>query len=119
MKRFTETKKWQDPWFRSLEPRLKCLWLYLCDSCDSAGVIEPDWDLASFVIGDKVSAADLPKFNGRIEQIRDGVYWITKFVAFQNKILSRHSPPQRAILDLLDRHGLLNRVNGCKSTFQP
>ena len=55
MKRFTETTKWTvNPWFRKLPARLKCLWMFFLDSCDAAGVIEPDWELISFQIGEPV-----------------------------------------------------------------
>jgi hypothetical protein len=40
LKRFTETTKWADPWFRKLPLRLKSLWHWLCDTCDMAGVLE-------------------------------------------------------------------------------
>lgn len=47
-KRFTETDKWRDPWFRKLTPLQKCLFGYLCDNCNNAGFIEIDvegWSL--------------------------------------------------------------------------
>jgi len=37
-KRFTETKKWEDPWFQDLDPTMKCVWGYILDHCDNAGV---------------------------------------------------------------------------------
>lgn len=43
-KRFTETEKWRDPWFRKLSPLQKCLFAYLCDNCNNAGFIEIDID---------------------------------------------------------------------------
>jgi len=48
-KRFTETDKWRDPWFRKLTPLQKCLFLYLCDTCNNAGFVEIDvegWSLS-------------------------------------------------------------------------
>jgi hypothetical protein len=41
-KRFTETDKWRDPWFRKLTPLQKCLFVYLCDNCNNAGFVEID-----------------------------------------------------------------------------
>jgi hypothetical protein len=114
MKRFTETTKWNDPWFRKLEPRLKCLWLFLCDFCDSAGVIKPDFEHASFLIGQPVSADDLPLFNGRLEKLENDYFWIIKFCSFQYKVLHRSCAPQRAVLDTLSKFGLEERVNGQK-----
>ena len=51
MKRFTETNKWEDPWFRKLKPEMKLLWSWLLDSCDNAGIIDADIELAAFQIG--------------------------------------------------------------------
>lgn len=51
MKRFTETTKWDDPWFRKLTPAAKLLWQWMLDHCDGAGVIDPDLELASFQTG--------------------------------------------------------------------
>lgn len=53
MKRFTETIKWADPWFRALTPIQKCVFLYTCDTCDNAGFIEVDFEAWAFHIGCK------------------------------------------------------------------
>lgn len=101
MKRFTETNKWSDPWFRKLPPKLKCLWQWLCDTACHAGTIDPDFELASFCIGEKVTASDLDKFPGRIERLENGRYIIVKFILFQYGELSQecraHGPVFKAI----------------------
>jgi len=38
--RFTNTDKWNDGWFSSLKTLEKLLFIYLCDNCDIAGIIE-------------------------------------------------------------------------------
>lgn len=104
-KRFTETTKWCDPWFRNLTPRQKCLWLWLCDNCDCAGVVpEIDWGLVSFQIGEPCSNADLAAFIDRIEPCGSG-FWLRKFVAFQWGYIDEQNPsmPQRGVLKALQR----------------
>ena len=49
--RFTETEKWKDPWFRKLSPNAKCLWEYMRDNCDCAGILEWDAEDAMFRTG--------------------------------------------------------------------
>ena len=109
MKRFTETNKWIDPWFRKLEPRLKCLWWYLCDICDSAGVIDFDPEAASFHIGEDVSVGDLEAFGSRIETLPNGKIYLPSFVPFQYGKLSENCKPHQAIIATISRHHLDNR----------
>lgn len=106
MKRFTETLKWADPWFRKLPPHLKCLWLYLCDSCDGAGVIDLDLDLVSFQIGHQVEKSDMEAFSGRVEWLESGKLWVRKFISFQYGKLSSECKPHAAVLALVKSHGL-------------
>lgn len=40
MHRYTDTNKWNDPWFIELSPCQKLLFNYLCDNCDNAGFFE-------------------------------------------------------------------------------
>jgi len=89
VKRFTETQKWEDPWFRKLPIEAKLLWQWICDHCDQAGVVDPDLELASFQIGADVSEVTLGYFTGRIETIGANKIHILKFVKFQYGKLSR------------------------------
>lgn len=111
VKRFTETTKWDDPWFRRLSARLKCLWQFFCDRCDAAGVIDPDWELASFQIGESVSENDMAAFEGRVEKLKCGKWWIQRFIPFQYGNLSPDCKAHGPAFSSLDAHGLKERVS--------
>jgi uncharacterized phage protein (TIGR02220 family) len=106
MKRFTETTKWDNKWFRRLEPRLKLLWQYLVDKCDAAGVIEIDEEVASLQIGETVSESDLDAFGDKMKRLPSGKYLLVKFIAFQYGKLSRDCKAHWHIFKLLEVHGL-------------
>lgn len=109
MKRFTETEKWRDPWFRQLSPDHKLLWWYIVDNCDNAGVIELDKKLAEFQIGMPIDfEAALLAFGPRVQVMDNGKWFLIKFVAFQcgTEELSRDCKPHAHIISLLSKHGL-------------
>lgn len=84
--RFTDTAKWVRPWFRTLGLHQKLLWLYLCDTCDIAGIWIEDFETASMHIGQRVSLRDLTVFGSRIQRISDDKFWVSRFVEFQYKV---------------------------------
>lgn len=106
MKRFTETAKWEDPWFRRLPLEAKLLWQWMCDKCDHAGVIEVDIDLAGFQIGVPISPSTMDHFADRIQLMHGGKHLIKKFVRFQYGKLSRSCKPHAPVFAALERHGL-------------
>jgi hypothetical protein len=110
-KRFTDTEKWCKAWFRKLSLAHKAAWTYLCDRCDSAGIMSLDSELAEFQIG---AATDWDAFidlsEGRIERISNGKLWLTGFVDFQYGQLSPESKPHREVIRRLESNGLLSRV---------
>lgn len=111
MKRFTETTKWDDPWFRKLSPKLKCLWQYICDRCDGAGVIDLDIELASFQIGTKISEDDMRELSGRVEHLACGKWWVVRFVPFQYGKLSAECKAHAPVIASLTAYGLTERVS--------
>lgn len=99
VKRFTETTKWKDPWYRKLSVEGKLFWNYLCDSCDNAGIWKVDFDLATFQIGVKVDSSIIEQLNNGKERVKllcDGELLILhEFIPFQ-------------IGNLYDKKGLTN-----------
>lgn len=110
MKRFTQTDKWKDPWYRELSPIAKLAFQYLCDNCDNAGVWDPDYRLASFCMKADVDWDDiLDGLGSRVVRLQSGKIWLTRFIAFQCfgpncTELNPNSHPHRFILDLLKKH---------------
>jgi hypothetical protein len=106
MKRFTETQKWEDPWFRKLKPEMKLLWIWVLDKCDNAGVVEPDIDLASFQIGYTYPMDTLSEFNERIVNIDADKWFIPKFIAFQYGKLSPDCKAHNPVFSSLEKHNI-------------
>jgi hypothetical protein len=107
VKRLTETEKWQDIWYRKLEGKLKLLWLYLCDTCDSAGVFDFDAELATddLKIG-AVSEQDIEKFGARVVKLPCGKFWIVGFIRFQYGKLSQKFNHHRKALAAVEKYQL-------------
>ena len=113
MKRFTETKKWEDSWYRKLTPQLNCLWQYICDRCDSAGVIDIDFESAGFHIGCQFSESDIASLDGRVVAFARGKFIVPKFITFQYGRVSTNSPAHVPIIRCLQSHGLWDEVGKC------
>lgn len=109
-KRFTDTQIWEKEWFMALNPRLKCLWRYLTERCDQSGVWEPNWQLASIYIGEKVSQVDLVAFGKHIEILESGKVFIPDFINFQYGRLSESSPAHNPVFRAIEKNRLSNRL---------
>lgn len=111
MKRFTETGKWLDPWFRKLSPKLKLLWGYICDTCDPAGVFELDADMASMQIGEIIVDDDLRELETRLRKLPSGRMLIVNFIPFQYGELSTECRPHKVVFDAIKKHKLQYPIN--------
>jgi hypothetical protein len=109
-KRFTSTNKWDKEWFMHLPCKLKCLWQYINDKCDQAGMWEANYTLASLHIGETITESDLAAFGARVEKFAPGKIWVVDHVDFQSGSLSEKSPAHKPIFKLLKKYNLLNRV---------
>lgn len=107
VKRFTETTKWEDPWYMELPSKFKLLWSFICDKCDCAGVWKLNLRLASVQIGEKYTFAEVEKvFAGRFVMLDEERFWVVKFVQFQCGTLSENCPAHKPIFQKLRDHGI-------------
>lgn len=109
-KRFTATEKWDKKWYMQLSPKLKCLWQYLNDKCDQAGVWDENFIIASAHIGDTICEDDMQAFGERVERLGDDKWWIVSHVKFQCGQLSQKCKAHIPIIKSLKENGLFERV---------
>lgn len=83
-KRFTDSNKWRNEWFRTLPIQAKLTWTYLCDECESHGVIKLDFGLASFQLGFDITPTVLQQWFGKkLHFFGDDKILIIQFFEFQ------------------------------------
>lgn len=106
MKRFTETNKWRDPWFRRLSSPAKQLWGYLLDNCDCIGLVEIDLKLTSSDVGQKITQEHIRELGDRLQDVGNGRYFLPKFINFQYGDLSDKCPAHRPVIRQVLQRGL-------------
>lgn len=107
MKRFTETNKWGDPWFRKLSAAAKLVWLYACDHCDCVGTVHLDCDLLSSDLRIKITHQHFEEIGGeRLTSTGSDRYFIPKFIPFQYGELSPNCTPHRKVIAEIERKGI-------------
>lgn len=102
-----------------LSPKHKCLFRYLTERCDQAGVWEPNWALASIYIGEKCDASDLMVLSDQIEPLENGKIFIPDFINFQYGRISENSPAHKPVLRAIEKNNLSDRLfNRVSNTLQ-
>lgn len=103
MKRFTDTCKWDDPWFRGLPGVHKLVFLYIIDRCNNAGFWEIDMDSMAFHTKLKQEHLD-GALKGLIRGIKEasGWVWVRRFLRHQkNEPLNPGNPAHKQIIALV------------------
>ncbi len=117
MLRYTDTTKWQDPWYRRLPSQYKLLWEYVLDNCNMAGVWEEDLDMVRFCIGVEFEKSEVfERFNNgkrRVEEVGGGKWLIPHYVDKQwGGCLHPASPTHNRVLKEIYAEGVQDRVTG-------
>jgi hypothetical protein len=82
-KRFTDSDKYKDPWFRKLTPTSKMLFLFMCDDCNHAGIWKENLDTFNFIYKATASISDIDAMGDKISKINNDTYLIHSFIKFQ------------------------------------
>lgn len=103
MRRFTDTLKWDDPWFRQLPGCHKLVFLYVVDRCNNAGFWEVDEDAICWHT--KIESKHLEgAWKGLDRGIKgaSGWVWVRTFLKHQkNEPLNPSNPAHKQIIALI------------------
>lgn len=103
-KRFTDTEKWKDPWFRKLSAEAKVLFNYFCDDCDLAGFLQQDDDAFCFLTGiPKEKIEGLYQELSKSVAVKDGWIWVKNFLRHQKNLpLNPQNNAHKHIIGILN-----------------
>lgn len=104
-KRFTDTELWGKEFFLKYSMKQKLLLRYLYDSCDNAGIYEPNYILLEVFIGEKITEDDILSLNTdkkRIVKLENGKFYLTRFIKFQQgNFLNPKNNAHKQIIEIL------------------
>jgi hypothetical protein len=108
-KRFTDTEKWKDEWWGSLDNDYRMIWLYLIDSCSIAGIWKKDFRGLNFNCNVQITEDKfLEVFGSRLID-RGNYYFIPKFLRFQcPKGLNSNKPAIISIVKEIEQNNLIS-----------
>lgn len=107
-KRFTDSEKWNDPWFRKLKGEYKLFWIYVLDTCDHAGIWKDRTDQFISDTGFDLDPNDLHiYFQDRIMRLDEETFFIPKFNLFQYPNFNpEKNNAHKGVMRSLDYYGI-------------
>jgi len=109
-KRFTDTKKWNDDWFISLDNDYRIIWQWLLDNCNHAGLCKRSIGLLNLMCRTNVAENDLiSKMEGRVI-VHDDYWFIPKFIKFQYSTLHSNKPAVLSVVKELFTHNCIKYI---------
>lgn len=106
-KRFTDSNKFNDTWYRKLPLLQKVIWEFLLAECNHAGILENfDLELMSFKIGSEVTKDDLKLFSERLVFINEKTLFLPKFLEFQYGVFNEKNRVHANVLKELNRYNI-------------
>lgn len=100
-KRLSDTEKWNNEKFRKLSLKHKCLFFYLWERSNIAGVWEIDLELASFQIGAKITIDDIKEVYKDAVEFRGNKLRVVPLVDFTWGVLKTTNNVQNSVLKQL------------------
>lgn len=106
-KRYTDSEKWDDPFFTELPNEYKLLWIYILDKCDHAGIYKVNPANVEFSLKSKFNWEEVIKvLDGRIVVLSKEKWFVPKFIDFQYGELDINNRVHNAVYKILDKEGV-------------
>lgn len=108
-KRFTDTLKWKNSWFKDLCPHAKLVWVFLCDDCDHSGVWISDFEVMAIRTGVKVDEVKFKEWFGqKVIKFDGNKFFIPSFFEFQYGSSKEGFRAKQSALASLQKYGLVD-----------
>jgi len=109
-KRLTDTEKWNDDWYISLDNDYRIIWQWLLDNCNHAGICKRSIRIMNLMCNTSILEIDLlEKMEGRVI-VADNNWFIPKFLKFQYPTLQSNKPVIISVIKELEKNNLLSII---------
>jgi len=105
-KRFTDSEKYKDPWFRKLKPEIKMLFLFICDDCNHAGIWKENFDSFFMYYNFRLNHDDMKPLSEKVIRIDSDTYLIKSFIKFQYGNLNPQNKAHLGVIRALNYAGV-------------
>lgn len=104
-KRLTDSEKWNDDWYISLNNDYRIIWQWLLDNCNHAGICKRSMKLLNMMCNTSISEQEMiENMSGRVIAI-DNNWFIPKFLKFQYTGLQSNKPVIISVVKELEKYG--------------
>lgn len=105
-KRFTDSEKYKDPWFRKLSPTSKMLFLFMCDDCNHAGIWKENLETFNFIYKANATKEDIDAMSDKVLKVNNETYLIQSFIKFQYGKLNPENKAHLGVIRALSYIGV-------------
>jgi hypothetical protein len=109
-KRLTDTEKWNDDWYISLDNDYRIIWQWLLDNCNHAGICKRSMKLLNLMCNTRISEDDLVREMGGRLIVVDNNWFIPKFLKFQYASLNSNRPVIISVVKELEKNNLISMI---------
>lgn len=109
-KRLTDTEKWNDDWYVSLDNDYRIIWQWLLDNCNHAGICKNSIGILNMMCRTSITEKELiKKMEGRLVVV-DNLWFIPKFLKFQYASLNSNRPVIISVVKEIIKHKLVDKI---------
>ncbi|KKM79866.1 hypothetical protein LCGC14_1345560 [marine sediment metagenome] len=118
--RFLDTEYFKHPFVSTLQAPYKILYIFIMCDCDNTGTWNPNFEISSIYIGQKVDKKITEKFfEGKFIKLENGKWFFPDFIQHQYpKGLQNKNPAHTKIIEKLSLLGFLDDNNQVKGALK-